>query len=137
MKKLFLTAVVALSTLAASAQFMVLTTYDSDSTEGMEAVTNNMGFGVSATDDLTIGIVKAGEDNYNLFARYNLDFADGMFAVVETPTTGGTDEMTLGLGMSVNVWEGLHIEPSFNMMMGKNADGERDGDFRLGFAYRF
>ena len=33
MKKLFLTAVVALSTLVASAQFMVVTTYDNDQTE--------------------------------------------------------------------------------------------------------
>jgi hypothetical protein len=33
MKKLFLTAVVALSTLVASAQFMVVTTYDNDQEE--------------------------------------------------------------------------------------------------------
>ena len=45
MKKLFLTAVVALSTLVASAQFMVVTTYDNDLEENADKITANMGIG--------------------------------------------------------------------------------------------
>ena len=39
MKKILLTAVVALSTLVASAQFMVVTTYDGDQEESMDKIT--------------------------------------------------------------------------------------------------
>jgi len=45
MKKVLLTAVVALSTLVASAQFMVVTTYDGDQEETMDKITQNMGVG--------------------------------------------------------------------------------------------
>ena len=59
MKNLFLTAVLALSTLAASAQFMVVTTYDGDQTENMDKITANMGFGYTVMDGITVGLVRA------------------------------------------------------------------------------
>ena len=59
MKKLFLTAVVALSTLAASAQFMVVTTYDGDQTENIDKLTANLGFGYTIMDGITVGVVRS------------------------------------------------------------------------------
>ena len=53
MKKLFLTAVVALSTLAASAQFMVVTTYDGDQDETVDMLTANLGIGYQISDAIT------------------------------------------------------------------------------------
>ena len=50
MKKLFLTAVVALSTLVASAQFMVVTTYDNDLEENADKITANLGIGYLAQE---------------------------------------------------------------------------------------
>ena len=96
MKKLFLTAVVALSTLVASAQFMVVTTYDSDDgVEGMEAVTNNMGIGYMVSDAITVGMSKggadaAGKDTHDLWARYNLSAVDGGYLSLTIP--GDDDE---------------------------------------------
>ena len=54
MKKILLTAVVALSTLVASAQFMVVTTYDDgDKVAGMDQMTNKMGLGYMVNDAIT------------------------------------------------------------------------------------
>ena len=61
MKKLFLTAVVALSTLVASAQFMVVTTYDNDQEENMDKITANLGIGFMVNDAITIGMSKGSE----------------------------------------------------------------------------
>ena len=63
MKKLFLTAVVALATLAASAQFMVVTTYDGDQEETMDKLTQNFGVGYAVNDTWTLGMITAGEDS--------------------------------------------------------------------------
>ena len=56
MKKLLLTAVVAFSTLVASAQFMVVTTYDGDQEETMDKITTNMGVGYMVNDMITVGL---------------------------------------------------------------------------------
>mgnify|MGYP001327631750 CR=1 FL=1 len=62
MKKLFLTTVVALFSLAASAQFLVATEISkTDDGEGgesysIEGLTNNMSFGYEVMDKITIGI---------------------------------------------------------------------------------
>ena len=59
MKKLLLTCVVAFSTLLASAQFMVVTTYDGDQTENIDKLTLNLGFGYTVMDGITVGVVRA------------------------------------------------------------------------------
>ena len=61
MKKLFLTAVVALSTLVASAQFMVVTVYDNDQEENADKITANLGVGYMVNDAFTVGIARANE----------------------------------------------------------------------------
>ena len=96
MKKLFLTAVVALSTLVASAQFMVVTTYDGDQEENADKITANLGLGYMVNDAFTVGLAKgaaieeistAGDttssDGYDLFVRYNIAQVEGVYASLQ------------------------------------------------------
>ncbi len=56
MKNLFLTAVLAMATLAASAQFMVVTSYDGDQEENIDKITANLGFGYQVMDKVIVGL---------------------------------------------------------------------------------
>ena len=142
MKKLLLTAVVAFCTLFASAQIMVVTTYDGD-LEGAEQITSNMGLGYQATDAITAGVQKSGDD-YSVFVRYAVK--ENMYASFNMPTKDGSDLANIGLGYSMNVWNNIYIEPSYTMPIKEQAvmvDGvatdkmERKGSFSFGIAYRF
>ena len=141
MKKLFLTAVVALSTLVASAQFMVVTNYDNDQEENMDKITANMGIGYMLSDAITVGMSKGGvdgdgEDTHDIWARYNLSMAEGAYASLTMP--GDDDEgMSIGVGFSFNVWNGLHIEPNYTMPTSEDDNGDREGSFNFGLSYRF
>jgi opacity protein-like surface antigen len=158
MKKLFLTAVVALSTLAASAQFMVVTTYDGDQDEAMDKLTANLGIGYQISDAIAIGAVRSisttytdsstvdgvftsadttNDDGYDIFLRYNLNFVDGMYATLQAPTEDASDNMKIGVGISFNVWNSLYIEPNYTMPVSKDDNDEREGSFNIGLSYRF
>ena len=151
MKKLFLTAVVALCTLVASAQFMVVTTYDNDQVESMDKITANMGIGFAVNDNITVGLAQGDDvitaavgttpadtsDGYDLFVRYNLAQMEGAYAKLQMPTSSGSDNMQIGLGFSFNVWKGLYVEPNYMMPTKKDADGNREGSFNFGLAYQF
>jgi len=91
MKKVFFTAALAMTTLFASAQFMVITTVQeaSDEADGfeMEQVTNNIGLGYMLNDKITVGVQRTGEDDagettFDLWARYS--FGDNMWATVSS-----------------------------------------------------
>ena len=137
MKKVFFTAALAMTTLFASAQFMVITTIQeaADDADGfeMEQVTDNIGFGYMLNDQLTIGLQKAGEDNYDLWVRYN--FGDNMWATVQAPTEDASDNLSVGVGYSLNVWNALWVEPSYTTSLSDDSDDE--GTLNLGLAYRF
>ena len=141
MKKVLLTAVVAFSTLVASAQFMVVTTYDGDQEENMEKVTANMGIGYMVSDAITVGVSQGGadaegDDTHDLWARYNLSMAEGAYASLTMP--GDDDEgMRIGVGFALNVWNGLYVEPNYSMPTSEDVDGNRDGSFNFGLSYRF
>ena len=144
MKKLILTmAVVAFTTLFASAQFMVVTTYNApeDGAEWeMTSLTDNMGIGYAVNDDLTVGLIKAGEDaegeaSYDLWGRYNWN--ENVYVSVQAPTEEMMDNLTLGLGYSYNVWKGLNVEPNYSMGLKEDEEGEREGSFNLGLSYKF
>ena len=143
MKKVLLTAAVAFSTMFASAQdIMVVSTYDGD-LEGSEQITANLGLGYQVMDGITLGVVKAGtdadgKDAYELFGRYDLGaYMENAYASIQMPTEEATDNMKLGLGYTFTVWNGLAIEPNYTMPVNEDAEGNREGAFNIGIAYRF
>ena len=144
MKKLILTmAVVAFTTLFASAQFMVVTTYNApeDGAEWeMTSLTDNMGIGYAVNDTWTVGLIKAGEDSlgdasYDLWGRYNWN--KNVYVSVQAPTEEMMDNLTVGIGYSYNVWKGLNVEPNYSMGLKEDEEGEREGSFNLGLSYKF
>jgi len=144
MKKLFLTMAVAFSTLIASAQFMVVTTYNApeDGAEWeMTSLTDNLGVGYTLNNGkCVIGLIKAGEDSlgdasYDLWGRYNWN--QNMYVSVQAPTEEMMDNLTVGIGYSYNVWKGVCIEPNYSMGLKEDDNGEREGSFNLGLSYKF
>ena len=130
---------VAFSTLIASAQFTVVTSYNApeDGAEWeMTSLTDNMGIGYALNDgQLVVGIVQAGEDAYDLWGRYNLK--GSIYISAQASTEEMMDNLTIGLGYSYNVWKGLCIEPNYSMGLKEDEDGEREGSFNLGLSYKF
>ena len=144
MKKVFLTMAVAFSTLIASAQFMVVTTYNApeDGAEWeMTSLTDNLGVGYTLNNGkCVIGLMKAGEDSlgdasYDLWGRYNLK--SNLYVSVQAPTEEMMDNLTVGVGYSYNVWKGVCIEPNYSMGLKEDDNGEREGSFNLGLSYKF
>ena len=144
MKKLILTmAVVAFTTIFASAQFLVVTTYNApeDGAEWeMTSLTDNMGIGYAVNDAWTVGLIKAGEDSlgdasYDLWGRYNWN--QNVYVSVQAPTEEMMDNLTVGIGYSYNVWKGLNVEPNYSMGLKEDEEGEREGSFNLGLSYKF
>ena len=135
MKKLFLTYILAFTTLVASAQFMVVTTVDmpeENESWGMESFTNNLGIGYEVNDKIIIGAVKNGED-YDLWGRYIIN---NMYISMQS-SMDSTDNMRVGVGYSVDLGKKLYLEPNYSMRMKENDEGERSGEFKLGVAYKF
>ena len=137
MKKMFLTMTLALTAMFASAQFMVVSTItepaDGES-YGMSNITEKMGVGYMLNDKMTLGVVKNG-DVMDVWGRYNLSFA---WVVMQAPTDSTMmDNMNIGIGYSLKVWNALYVEPSYMIPMKENSDGKREGKMRLGLAYRF
>ena len=135
---------VAFSTLIASAQFMVVTTYNApeDGAEWeMTSLTDNLGVGYTLNNGkCVVGLMKAGEDSlgdasYDLWGRYNLK--SNLYVSVQAPTEHMMDNLTVGLGYSYNVWKGVCIEPNYSMGLKEDEDGEREGSFNLGLSYKF
>ena len=144
MKKLFLTMAVAFSTLIASAQFTVVTSYNAPE-DGAEwevsSLTDNLGIGYSLNGGkCVLGLVKAGTDSldeatYDLWGRYNLK--NSLYVSIQAPTEEMLDNLTVGLGYSYSVWKGLCIEPNYSMGLKEDENGEREGSFNLGLSYKF
>ena len=141
MKKVLLTAAVALSTLVASAQFMVVTTYDGDQEETMDKITQNMGVGYMVNDAFTVGVAQGGEDvvgedTYDLWVRYNIAQVEGSYASLTMPGDDA-EEMMIGVGFAFNVWNDLYVEPNYTMPTSEDDNGDREGTFNFGVSYRF
>ena len=134
---MFLTMALAFVTMISSAQFMVVTTMTqpADGEEwAMSHITDNMGFGYKLNSTMTLGIVKNG-DGMDMWGRYNLSFA---WVVMQAPTDSTMmDNMNIGIGYSLKVWNALYVEPSYTIPMKENSEGNREGKMRLGLAYRF
>ena len=109
MKKVLLTLAVVFTTLASSAQFMVVSDISQPSVD----------------ENLTVGLRKSG-DEYDVFGRYNI--SGGLFVSAQSSTDEfDLDSMDLSIGYSLQVWEKLYIEPSYS----------KDGEFKIGAAIRF
>ena len=141
MKKILLTAVIAFSTLIASAQFMVITNYDNEWVEGksMNSLTGDLGIGYMVNDAFTVGIANgtATPDGYDLWVRYNIAQLEGAYASLKMPTEDGSENMKIGLGFAFNVWNNLYVEPNYSMPTSEDDEGNREGSFNFGVAYRF
>ena len=142
MKKVFFTAALAMTTLFASAQFMVVTTVSDQSEDAdgfeMEQLTDQIGLGYMLNDNFTVGIQRTGEDDngdttYDMWARYS--FGDNMWAVVKAPSEEASDNLSVGVGYSLNIWNSVYVEPSYTMSMADDSDDE--GTLNLGLAWRF
>ena len=142
MKKVFFTAALAMTTLFASAQFMVVTTVSDQSEDAdgfeMEQITDQIGLGYMLNDNFTVGVQRTGEDEngdttYDMWARYS--FGDNIWAVVKAPSEEASDNLSVGVGYSLNVWNSVYVEPSYTMSMADDSDDE--GTLNLGLAWRF
>lgn len=144
MKNILVVLLLSLITSVASAQFMVTSMISSpaDGEEmSLDNLTDNIGV-LYSMEKLSAGIMMNGDD-YNLIARYSLGeklFAYGLMTEEE--------EISLGVGYALNVWDKLYIEPSYMYNMSDDAemcdaDGmgkmieEDKGELKLSLTYKF
>jgi hypothetical protein len=135
MNKLFLTMTLALVTMFASAQIMVVTTVEQPADDAeweMSNFTDNLGIGYQLNEKITVGAVKNGED-YDLWGRYQLKMG---YLSVQAPTEEMIDNLNVGVGYSLKVWNSLYVEPSYSMPLKEDGEGNREGAFKLGIAYK-
>lgn len=135
MNKLFLTMTLALVTMFASAQIMVITTVEQPADDAeweMSNFTDNLGIGYQLNEKVTIGIVKSGED-YDLWGRYQLQMG---YLSVQAPSEEMADNLNIGVGYSLQVWNSLYVEPSYSMPLKEDGEGNREGVLKLGIAYK-
>jgi len=135
MNKLFLTMTLALVTMFASAQIMVVTTVEQPADDAeweMSNFTDNLGIGYQLNEKITVGAVKNGED-YDLWGRYQLKMG---YLSVQAPMEEMTDNLNVGVGYSLKVWNSLYVEPSYSMPLKEDGEGNREGAIKLGIAYK-
>ena len=138
MNKLFLTMLFAFSTTIASAQFVGLTTLN-EGTDSTWNVTDKIGVGYVVNEKLMVAATMDGEDAYELLGRY--DVYNGVWATCiynheKDSEAEMKDKMELGVGYSFNVWNKLYVDPYYVMPMKEDAEGNREGEFRLGISYK-
>ena len=138
MNKLFLTMLFAFSTMIASAQFVGLTTLN-EGTDSTWNVTDKIGVGYVVNEKLMVAATMDGEDAYELLGRY--DVYNGVWATCiynyeKDSEAELKDKLELGLGYSFNVWKKLYVDPYYVMPVKEDAEGNREGEFRLGISYK-
>ena len=133
MKKILLSTLFAFATIIASAQILIVGTFDNDQEETVDKFTKNMGIGYMINDKFVVGGISNGDD-FDLMGRYMV--SDDLFVSLQMPTENSTDNMTLGVGYGFNVWSMLYIEPNYSMNLGDN-NNDDDGEFKIGFSLRF
>ena len=140
MNKLFLTAMLALITTFASAQFVALTTFN----EGADStwnVTDKMGIGYQVNDCFMGAATMDGEDKYELLGRYVIHksgvWATCIYNYEKDSEAEMKDKLDLGVGYSYNIWDKLYVDPYYIMPLKEDENGEREGVFKLGVSYKF
>ena len=136
MNKLFLTMLLSVATIVASAQITIISTVTEVDDE--YNFTDNLAVGYNINNMLMLGLEMNGEENYNVMARYA--FADNCWAYGSFDTEGEgeyVDRLDLGVGYSFNIWEGLYIDPNYTVSMMKNSEDEYEGKLNFTVSYRF
>ena len=129
MKKTILAIMVGLFCLSASAQISVMSNVNYPADEeswGVNNFTNNMGVGYQVTDKVMVGIQKNG-DNYDYIGRYN--FTNNLYLSAQMPAEDGSEDVILGVGFSMKVWNNLYVEPNYTRQ-------EEEGAFNVGLSYK-
>ena len=132
---MFLTMALAFVTMISSAQFMVVTTIDQPEENAeweMSNITDNLGIGYQFENGITIGAIKNGEE-YDLWGRYQLKMG---YLSVQAPTEEMTDNLKVGIGYSLKIWNELYIEPNYSMPVKEDTEGNREGEFKVGISYK-
>ena len=138
MNKLFLTMLFAFSTTIASAQFVGLTTLN-EGTDSTWNVTDKIGVGYVVNEKLMVAATMDGEDAYELLGRYDIHhglWATCIYNYEKDSEAEMKDKMEIGVGYSLNVWKELYVDPYYVVPMKEDAEGNREGEFRLGISYR-
>ena len=135
---MLLTAAIALTSLMASAQFMVtadLDIEDFDTDSIME--TTDIGFGYMINDTWTVGAtIPSGDDeDFRVFARYYWN--ESIYLTANTTSEDFSDNLRIGAGYSFAAYGSFYVEPNYTMNLSEDDAGERNGKFKLGLAYRF
>jgi len=139
MNKLFLTMILAFSTMIASAQYSVLTTA-TETVDSTWSVTEKLGFGYQVNEKLMVGITMDGEDKYELLGRYALMngvWGTCVYNYVKDSETELMDNIDLGLGYSFKVWKDLYVDPNYTMPAKADENGDREGTLNLSVSYKF
>tara|TARA_R100000353_G_scaffold46703_1_gene37299 strand:- start:61 stop:459 length:399 start_codon:yes stop_codon:yes gene_type:complete len=132
MKKMFLMASLILAANLCSAQFMAVTTINQpeENTEWeMSNFTDNIGIGYTIKNDITVGLVKNGEE-YDMWGRY---YFSNCYAVIQAPTEETVDNITFGVGYSFKIWQDLYVDPNYMM----STEEESESEFKIGVSYKF
>ena len=138
MNKLFFTMLFAVSTTLASAQFVGLTTLN-EGTDSTWNVTDKIGVGYMLSEKLMVAATMEGEDAYELLGRY--DVYNGVWSTCvynyeKDSEAELKDKLELGVGYSFNVWKNLYVDPYYVMPVKEDAEGNREGELRLGISYK-
>ena len=136
MNKLFLTMLLSVATIVASAQITIISTVTEVDDE--YNFTDNLAVGYNINNMLMLGLEMNGEENYNVMARYS--FADNCWAYgsYDTEAEGELiDKLNLGVGYSFNVWQDLYIDPNYTVSMMKNSEDEYEGKLNFTVSYKF
>ena len=139
MNKLFLTMILAFSTMIASAQYSVLATA-TETVDSTWSVTEKLGFGYQVNEKLMVGITMDGEDKYELLGRYALMngvWGTCVYNYVKDSETELMDNIDLGLGYSFKVWKDLYVDPNYTMPAKADENGDREGTLNLSVSYKF
>ena len=131
-KKYILTIAIALTSLCASAQYMVVSDISEpadDESWGFANFTDNIGLGYQLSDDFVLGVQKNGDD-WGLFGRYNV--SENLYLSAQVPSDN-SDEMKVGVGYAVRFWNSFYVEPNYVWEVSQDDEGE----FKIGITYRF
>ena len=129
MKKLLLTTIIALGTLCASAQFKIMTNVEQPADNedwSVENFTIDIAVGYQINDAVMLGVKKNGE-NYDFVGRYNV--SNNVYLSAQMPSENSTENITWGVGFSINVWNNLYVEPNYTRK-------DNDEGFNVGLSYK-